>query len=226
MKKLRDIIGQHPGLTFVDQESQTIGGFGRDDRFEYRQRFAGTGDIRNRVFVEAGTASGKQPTERVKLQSYVGQFLEETGITLGANDEGPFEMRLLHFRRTFVEKMFAIHSKVEAFKKTGRSIGGYARHFYDLYCLADRPEVLAMLRSDEYADIKADYDKISSEFFRKSYRPPPGMTFSRSDALFPPAELSAALSNEYESQCRVLCFGVFPHWNEFQERMALIREML
>lgn len=59
------------------------------------QRFAGAGEIRNRVFVEAGTASGREPTERIRLQSYVGQFLLESGISLGADDEGPFDMRLL-----------------------------------------------------------------------------------------------------------------------------------
>ncbi len=41
LKKLRQAIGQHPALTFVEKESQTIGGFGRNDRFEYAQRFAG-----------------------------------------------------------------------------------------------------------------------------------------------------------------------------------------
>jgi Nucleotidyl transferase AbiEii toxin, Type IV TA system len=124
LKKLRDAIGRHPGLSFVTKESQTIGGFGRNDRFEYLQRFAGTGDIRNRVLVEAGSASGKEPTERIRLQSYVGQFLQESGVSLGADDEGSFEMRLLHFRRTFVEKTFAIHGKVDAYQKTGREIGG------------------------------------------------------------------------------------------------------
>jgi hypothetical protein len=72
-------------------------------------------------------------------------------------------MRLLHFRRTFVEKMFTIHGKVEAFKGQGSEIGGYARHYYDLHCLAERPEVLAMLRSAEYVAIKADYDRVSRE---------------------------------------------------------------
>src|SRR5271170_1276201 len=75
LKKLRQAIEQHPGLRFVEKESQTIGGFGRNDRFEYLQRFGSAGDIRNRVFVEAGTASGKEPPDRVRLQSYVGQFL-------------------------------------------------------------------------------------------------------------------------------------------------------
>ena len=226
LKKLRQAIGQHPALTFVAQESQTIGGFGRNDRFEYAQRFAGTGDIRNRVFVEAGAASGREPTERVRLQSYVAQFLAESGATLGAGDEGPFEMRLLHFRRTFVEKMFAIHARVEAFKMGGQPIGSYARHYYDLLCLIGRQEVLAMLHSEEYAAIKTDYDRISSEHFPKSYVPPPAMSFARSDALFPPVGLRAIIAADFAAQCRVLCFGPFPAWDEVQARLEDILALL
>jgi hypothetical protein len=122
-------------------------------------------------------------------------------------------MRLLHFRRTFVEKMFAIHAKIEAFKQAGTPIGGYARHYYDLFCLAERREVLAMLQSEEYADIKADCHWISLAHFSKSYVPPPEMTLARSDALFPPPELEGMIADEYMKQCRVLCFGPFPPWD-------------
>jgi len=62
LKKLRDAIGKHPALTFVEAESQTIGGFGRSDRFSYTQRFGGPGVVANAVLVEAGTASGREPT--------------------------------------------------------------------------------------------------------------------------------------------------------------------
>ena len=226
LRKLKQHIEQHPGLAFLEKESRTIGGFGRNDRFEYTQHFAGTGEIRNRVFVEAGTASGTEPTQQVRLQSYVGQFLHESGHSLGAEDEGPFEMRLLHFRRTFVEKLFTIHGKVEAFKLQGREIGGYARHYYDLYCLADRPEVLAMLRSNEYGEIKTDYDRVSREHFSRSYTPPPGMTFAQSEALFPPPELRAILAVEFEKQCRILCFGSIPTWDQLQDRLDAIRNLL
>jgi hypothetical protein len=226
LKSLCQAIAKHQGMTFLAKESQTIGGFGRNDRFEYTQRFAGAGEIRNRVFVEAGTASGREPTERVRLQSYVGQFLQETGASLGAEDESGFDMRLLHFRRTFVEKMFAIHSKVEAFKKEGREIGGYARHYYDLFCLAERPEVLAMLRSGEYATIKADYDRISRKQFEKSYIPPAEMRFAKSDALFPAGSLQADIAKVFAEQCRVLCFGPFPEWDELQARLEALRDVL
>ncbi|MFO0842329.1 MAG: nucleotidyl transferase AbiEii/AbiGii toxin family protein [Gemmataceae bacterium] len=226
LKKLKVAVEAHPALTHLEKDSKKIGGFGRNDYFEYRQRFAGAGEIRNRVLLEAGAASGREPTEQVQLQSYVAQFLSETNVSLGAEDEGPFEMRLLHFRRTFVEKMFTIHGKVEAYKAGGKEIGVYARHYYDLYCLADRPEVLAMLRAEEYAAIKDDYDRVSRTHFAKSYVPPLGMSFRDSEALFPPAALLKAIRSDFDRQCRVLCFGAVPTWDEVQAKLEAIRELL
>jgi len=102
LKKLRDSVALHPGLALVGNESETIGGFGRNDRFAYRQLFGGVGEVANRVLVEAGAASGREPSTVVELGSLLGEFLEAKGASLGADDEGRFSMRLLHFRRTFV----------------------------------------------------------------------------------------------------------------------------
>jgi hypothetical protein len=226
LKKLRDIVGAYPALTFVPEESQTIGGFGRSDRFSYVQRFGGPGEVASRVLLESGTASGREPTTDIELRSYLAQFLAETGTSLGAEDESSFRMRLLHFRRTFVEKLFAIHSKVELLKQDGRPLGGYARHYYDLFQLASQPEVLAMLQSDEYAAIKADYDEISRTHFPKTYFFPEGMIFARSDALFPSGELAAAIAAEYESQCQLLCYGTYAAWPEVQARWIELKPLL
>jgi hypothetical protein len=226
LKRLRDAVGAHPALSFVAKESQTIGGFGRNDRFSYEQRFGGAGEVRNRVLLDAGTASGREPIAVVELSSYLGRFLRERGLSLGADDEGAFPMRLLHFRRTFVEKMFAIHGKVELLKRDGQPLGSYARHYYDLSQLAARPEVLAMLRSAEYAGIKEDYDRISRADFDHSYFHPAGMRFAKSDALFPPAELAAVLNPQYVAQCRLLCYGPYPRWDEVQAQFEDLRELL
>ena len=174
LKKLRDAVGAHPALTFVSNESQTIGGFGRNDRFSYEQKFGGPGEVANRVLVESGTTSGREPTTTVDLSSYLSQFLGAKGMSLGADDEGSFPMRLLHFRRTFVEKMFAIHEKLQLLKRDKQPLGTYARHYYDLFQLAAQPEVIAMLKSDEYAAIKTDYDRISAVHFDRSYFHPEG----------------------------------------------------
>jgi hypothetical protein len=149
-----------------------------------------------------------------------------SGSTLGAEDESSFPFRLLHFRRTFVEKLFAIHGKVELLKRDGRPLGPYARHYYDLAQLATHPEVVAMLQSAEYEAIKGDYDAISRHHFGRDYLPPEGMTFEQSDALFPKDDLAIALGREYENQCRTLCFAEFPSWADVQLRFLKLRDLL
>jgi hypothetical protein len=160
------------------------------------------------------------------LWSYLGQYLHENKLSLGAEDEGSFPLRLLHFRRTFVEKMFAIHSKVELLKRDRQALGSYARHYYDLYQLSGHAEVQTMLRSTEYATIKADYDQISRTYFPKSYFFPEGMSFARSDALFPQPALASVVGPEYEAQCRVLCYGSYPSWDNVQNRFLEMRDVL
>jgi hypothetical protein len=226
LKRLRDAVGAHPALALLPNEGQTIGGFGRSDRFSYAQRFGGPGEVANRVLVEAGAASGREPAITVELRSYLGQFLQARGLSLGAEDQRSFPMRLLHFRRTFVEKMFALHGKVELLKRAGQALGAYARHYYDLFQLATQAEVIVMLKSSEYTAIKADYDRISRTHFPRSYFYPDGMSFSRSDALFPPANLAAVIGAEYETQCRMLCYGPYPSWVEIQARLLELRDLL
>ncbi len=48
-----------------------------------------------------------------------------------------------------------------------------------------------MLATPEYDEIRRDYDRKSREFFPKSHRPPPGLSFAASPALFPDDELRA-----------------------------------
>jgi hypothetical protein len=226
LKKIRDAAVTGVPLEFLPDQSRTFGGFGRSDRLAYPQRFGGPGEVAGHVLVESGIASGREPTETVPLRSLVGQFLAETGATLGADDEGSFPMRLLHFRRTFVEKLFAIHKKVELYKRDGVPVGPHARHYYDLFQLAGREEVLAMLQSPEYAQIKEDYDRVSREHFPAHYFHPDDMTFSKSDAIFPPPSLARAIGPQYEQQCRQLCYGPYPSWSAILARFSEHRELL
>ena len=225
-KRIRDLVSKRWGLSHIPEESRTIGGFGRSDRFAFPQKFAGVGDVGGHILLEVGSASGREPIETRRLQSFIGQFLAETGRTLGADDEAPFPMRLLHFRRTFVEKLFAIHSKVEITKGGGTTLGSHARHYYDLYQLAGTREVLAMLQADEYIAIRNDYDRISRSHFARDYFAPLGLSFRNSDAVFPNSALSTNLREAYEAQCRLLCFGDFPSWNQVVARFEEIRQLL
>jgi len=44
--------------------------------------------------------------------------------------------------------------------------------------------------------------------------------------LFPEAGLSAALQQDYERQCEMLCYGEYPPWREVLARFEVLREWL
>jgi hypothetical protein len=147
MKKLNREVASMPGLDFLRADSQTIGGRGRMDTFLYRSHFPELEGFPPTVRLEPGIQSGKQPTATVEISSIVGGLLSERGAANELDVEGiqPFEMTLLHFRRTFVEKLFAIHGKVELLKESGATLGRDVRHFADLYVLAGRSRLFSAL---------------------------------------------------------------------------------
>ncbi|MET0601137.1 MAG: nucleotidyl transferase AbiEii/AbiGii toxin family protein [Baekduia sp.] len=227
LKRLRDDVAAIDGLQL--QETQTIGGFGRIDTFAYTTHFEGIAGFPATLRLEPGIQSGKQPTEDVALTSLVAALLTDRGASDELTDVeglGPFTMTLLHFRRTFVEKLFALHGKIERLVTEAHPLGRDARHYADLYALAATPEVDAMLRSEEYAAIKADYDTKSREYFPRSYRPPDNLSFAASTALFPSGELRHVIEADYERECARLFYGPHPPFADVLKRLQALRDLL
>jgi hypothetical protein len=52
------------------------------------------------------------------------------------------------------------------------------------------------------------------------------MSFANSDAIFPPSSIVATIKQDYDEQCRILCYGAFPSWREVQERFDQLRPSL
>jgi predicted nucleotidyltransferase component of viral defense system len=227
LKGLADAVGEHPALTWLRDEGVTIGGLGRQDHFAYDTRFAALPGVRAAVRLEPGVQSGTFPAEVVPITSLVAQYLQEQGSSDIAKDLTGFDMTLLHYRRTFVEKMFALHGKVVRLQQEDHPLGRDARHYPDLYVLAGEHEVRAMLGSPEYEEIRKDYDAKSREFFPKSYRPPDDLSFAASTALFPDDGLREQLGREYETQCELLFSGSdYPPFEDVLARFEEIRNLL
>jgi hypothetical protein len=227
LKALAESVAAHPGLTWLREEGRTIGGLGREDYFRYETKFDALPGLRAAVRLEPGIQSGTFPTEVVPITSLVGRFLQEQGSRDVAEDIEGFDMTLLHFRRTFVEKLFALHGKVIRLQQESHPLERDARHYSDLYALAGQHEVRAMLTSEEYDAIRADYDQKSKQFFPKSYRPPPELSFANSPALFPGDGLKAQLASEYDEQCRLLFPNAdYPDFDTVLIRLAALRNIL
>jgi hypothetical protein len=228
LKQLKQDVEAVAGLSHEPEDSRTIGGFGREDTFRYQPAFTGALGFPPTVRLEPGVQSGEQPTERRPISSIVGKTLVDRGVAgdLGVECVEPFEMKLLHFGRTFVEKLFAIHGKIERLKSEGHPLGRDARHYADLYVLGGRQEVVDMLGGEEYELIRLDYDEKSRAYFPKSYRPPVDLRFGASDALFPDAELRSIIEPVYEEECQRLFFRPHPPFAEVLARFEELRPRL
>jgi hypothetical protein len=229
LKELSTEVEKHPALTWLRAEGETISGLGRSDLFAYPSRFDALPGIRAAVRFEPGIQSGTFPSEEVPITSLLGQYLAEQGAGpfAGFEDLPGFEMSLLHFRRTFVEKMFALHGKVVRLRDEDHPLGRDARHYSDLHALAGEHEVRTMLNSPEYLLIREDYDRNSREFFAASYRPPEDLSFARSIALFPEDPLRTRIEAEYEEQCRLLfATSDYPSFEEVLGRFVELRRLL
>lgn len=220
------IINGNLNLKKLESLSRRSRGTSRNTYFEYPTYFSGDVAIPNRILLEMGTRSGRYPVEKIKLSSYLAQYLQNSNNKLGTEDETSFEMILLHFSRTFVEKLFIIHSKVEEYKVTSNPIQNSARHYYDIFHLAQKSEIKSMLESSDYQQIKQDCDSISRTHFSKNYYPPNNLNFSESAALFPSADLRKIIAAEYDKQCRTLCYGDYPTWEEVEFCFQRFKELL
>jgi hypothetical protein len=194
----------------------------------YASRYPSLTGFPATVRLEPGVQSGTHPTVTLPITSLVGETLHARGVVeqLGVTGLTPFEMTLLHFRRTFIEKLFAIHGKVERLKNDGHPLGRDARHYADLFVLAGQPEVLEMIDSDEYRLICTDYDRTSRSYFPKTYRPPKHLRFGASDALFPSDALRRSIEHDYEAECARLFYRPHPSFQEVLDRFTQIRGQL
>lgn len=158
LKGLTETVAGYPPLEWRREEGETIKGLGRSDVLAYESRFADLPGLRAAIRLEPGIQSGTFPTNREPITSLLAQYLKEQAVEefLALEDIEGFDMHLLHFRRTFVEKMFALHGKVERLLTESHPLGRDARHYSDLHVLAGQHEVRSMLASPEFEEIRLD----------------------------------------------------------------------
>jgi len=149
-KQLSSEVAQFPGLTWLTDENRTISGLGRCDNFEYPTRFPQRSGIRNTVQLEPGVQSGTFPTETRTVSSLVGDFGCQSGAAWDVSDLAGFDMKLMHVRRAFVERMFAIRSQQHPLSNWGFPFGSDGRHYADLAALPVHDEVKCRRASEQY----------------------------------------------------------------------------
>jgi hypothetical protein len=218
-------VASHPAFTGEPEKVAGVDGVARAARIAYTPRH-NTGLVAPSVLIELGVQSGTFPHETRPVTSLLAEQLVQAGNAPNQEDCLPFDLKLLHFRRTLIEKMFALHDKVQrGLIQSENRIGGYARHFYDLSQLLARTEVQQMLGSSEYAEIVCDYHSVTRRFFPHQVFPE-NLELAQSPALFPPDGIRASLARDYAEQCQALCYREFPSFDEVLGMLELARRFL
>lgn len=227
LKQLRNDVATLD-LTLVEGESSSTRGIARRDWFEYTPQLTTLAQLRPAVLVEIGTRSGDFPLATIELNSIVGAWISTKGDLaerINAADIAPFDMTLLHYRRTFVEKLFAIHA-IACGVQDGARLGRAARHYADLHALAGTSDVTDMLDADEYRTIFDDCAEISAREFPSPHAMPADRSFATSPALIPDDDLRATLKADYEAECALLFYGPYPTFDQVLERLAQLAPKL
>lgn len=222
IKRMFDRVASHPAFTVSpgrsshEQRSIDLG---------YQTTVEQRAGVRSAIKLDVATIAGTEPSESRMISSLVAMQAQENS-DVDAEDLGSFDLSLLHFRRTFIEKLFAIHGYVERWLEDGEFTNPTVRHYADIYQLSLTPEVTEMLSCGEAAEIKRDYDQLGCKAKRSFYYPPEGLSFKESVALFPTDEVRSFIEPIYTEQCSLLFTGEYPSFDEVLGRMIEIREML
>jgi hypothetical protein len=224
--QIADCVGRFPGFTGRSGRKET-GCSSWTEEFTYGSTMPTLGGVRPVVLLEAGIQSADQPTETRKLSSMIAHSLNVRNAITGTVDRNHFPMKLLHFRRTFVEKLFTLHSRVERSIRQNRDLGRDARHYYDLAMLINQQETPTMLVSQEFSDSCKEYRNLTAKFYPGQVKfLPDGMNLHNSPALFPDDALRGKLMATYIREAETLCYGPYPAFDDVLKAFAGIREFL
>ena len=108
MKEIDEAVERLPGLTGATQGRRSDRGVSRTAAYSYESQAPALAGLASTISLEMGIRGGVHPIERRELDSMLAEHLRHSGLE---DDElEPFQLDLLDYRRTFLEKLFAIHS--------------------------------------------------------------------------------------------------------------------
>ncbi|MHB8313310.1 MAG: nucleotidyl transferase AbiEii/AbiGii toxin family protein [Candidatus Dormibacteria bacterium] len=168
--------------------------------------------LRPAILLEIGTRGSPEPSRMCLVDSLVSRALEAAGVPTTSRPPA-FPVRTLHYRRTFVEKLFAIHQAAVRAASDDSALQRQGRHYYDLWCLWRQTDVQTYVHSDQFDRVASDVAAIGKRYWGTQHAAPDGLVFGQSPAVRPDAALEPRLAAAYAAD-RVLIFGDAPAFSE------------
>lgn len=220
LKTLRDTIAVTKGLSLDSEDKRTRAetGVSRSAVYRYDSVTSDVPGLGRNVLFEAGFRGSTDETVNKSIRSIVAEYAKEKGQDSLADDLRNFEIELQDLRRTFVEKLFAIHAAYTKDLANNRM-----RHYYDLSRLCSLPEIQSYVGTDAYRTCVADVKRICHESF-PDQAVPDGDSFKESPA-FKTTEAFSELKRNYKREAEIF-FSEPPTLKAIFEEIEKLRPKL
>ena len=199
MKAMCTTIAGAPGFAAVEGRYPVETGVHRTAEFSYPGSVEDLAGLSKAIRLEMGTRGGVHPSSTRPALSMVAKYAASHSWSHLAEDLRGFYVEMLDVRRTFVEKLFTIHSAFQQDRAANKT-----RHYYDLSRLCGLPEIREFAGTEEYREILQSVRQYSKENFPNTPVPEKD-SFADSQALTPGPEDLSALKRNYERE-KHLCF--------------------
>jgi len=199
LKKLREAVADTPGFSLDSEDKRTRSevGVSRSAVFHYTSITSDTTGLGRNILLEAGFRGNASASVSRLIQSIISEYALEKGHSALAQDLKTFDLDLQDTRRTFVEKLFAIHAAY-----TTNYCANKMRHYYDVSRLCEVEEIQAFVGTDEYRTCVNDVRALSVESFPDQAVPPQGSLASL-PALRPPDAAFKTLEKNYKNEADI-----------------------
>jgi hypothetical protein len=194
LKAMCATISRAPGFSVVQGRYPVETGVHRTAEFSYPGSVEDFAGLSKAVRLEMGTRGGPNPSAIRTVRSMVAKHAVNHSLSHLAEDLQAFEVEMLDVKRTFVEKLFTIHSAYEQDCAANKT-----RHYYDLLRLCGLPEIREFAGTNEYREIFKSVRQYSQENFPAAPAPAKD-SFSNSPALSPDPQGLSTLKRNYERE--------------------------
>lgn len=172
------------------------------------------GNQNNKLIVEVNSFANPFPFQRLKIQSFIFDFLMQTGNEkyIEQYHLKTFEVNVLSKEQTLMEKMVSL-IRFSFEENAVESISKKIRHFYDLYFLMKNPECAEFVSSPTF---KKQFD-IIIQHDKEMFEEPKGWqtkSISDSSLVNDFASIWKQLKVKYQTELSALAYRPIPHENE------------
>jgi hypothetical protein len=142
--------------TFFDDENMRSAGI----RLVYSPRTATVSGLKDGILLELGF-DDTAPNRPVTISSWALDFAMSQNVKV--IDNRAVDVLCYAPTHTFMEKLLTISTKYRRLPESQKFPGNFLRHYYDVYCLLDLPEVQDFMKRQAYQDRKIERFRSGDE---------------------------------------------------------------